>query len=49
MLERADDAALRRLVDTALGNELGDGEVADLAEGLAASGWPDPLRSVRLV
>lgn len=38
MLERADDAALRRLVDTALGNELGDGEVADLAEGLAASG-----------
>jgi len=38
MLERADDAAMRHVVEAALADELGDDDVAELAQGLAASG-----------
>lgn len=37
-LERPDDSTLRRLVEAALADELGDEDVAELAHGLAGSG-----------
>lgn len=43
LLERGDNAAMRRLVRAALADELDDADVVDLAQGLAASGARLPL------